>query len=616
MKLKKVVIKNFRSVRERIEVDIDPRVTAFLGSNDHGKTNILEAIRFLNDDPKMTAEDVNWNVPPADLGTQPEISFHFRLTDDEQDRLDGLPQPPQTPNSAAITPTERREWLRDGCVVFARRGYSGALHIEGLPDSTPANQPAASLLRSMRPRVEPFLPPQEKLPDSIGAANFANPETEFMRGILVLAGVDIGEQTTYEGGKALCVQTDTTVKMLEKATEALNQKLSEMWSQGNVQNLRFRLQHLNGQIELYVDDPNVPSRKVRLSRRSAGVTQFFRMAMVLEARRAQQAGKSFIYIFDEPGTYLHPRGQRDLLPVFEQFSEKYQVLYATHSIFLINHNFPERHRLVRMPGNTGTIIESKASGNNWLRTMEAMGVSMPPTTFFCDRFLLVEGDSDVLFILELFRQLATLGKNSADINFLGIHSIGEASGIRYWFNNCTAGPGRPRRIGMLSDGDKAGASLQNVFNSCIADLPNEEKARQRALQLDSGRSTEDTCLYPGMLVDAAVETAKLALGGELPQEKEKEFREKLNHEKPNETWGTRFKRAAKAVFKEELSKSTLARTYCVNCRAITAEAAAASSQPDKSRVDAAVKLIREIIDVLDLPERKAAFDVLEPPATN
>jgi len=64
---------------------------------------------------------------------------------------------------------------------------------------------------------------------------------------------------------------------------------------------------------------------------------------------------------DEPDSFLSIAGQRNLLQVFESLVSKNllavscQLVYTTHSPFLINRNFPHRLCLVRKgDGNEGT----------------------------------------------------------------------------------------------------------------------------------------------------------------------------------------------------------------------------------------------------------------------
>src|SRR5229473_1965179 len=84
MKLKQVRVDGFRSVKERVKLFIDPKVTILIGANDHGKTNLLEAIRCLNDDKALTPEDENWDS--VDQG-RPVLEFDFGLDEEESEQL-------------------------------------------------------------------------------------------------------------------------------------------------------------------------------------------------------------------------------------------------------------------------------------------------------------------------------------------------------------------------------------------------------------------------------------------------------------------------------------------------------------------------------------------------
>ncbi|WP_185959566.1 ATP-binding protein [Planococcus salinarum] len=55
MKLKKIIIENFRSYKERIEVDFDD-LTTFIGKNDIGKSTVLEALEIFFNNSKVKIE--------------------------------------------------------------------------------------------------------------------------------------------------------------------------------------------------------------------------------------------------------------------------------------------------------------------------------------------------------------------------------------------------------------------------------------------------------------------------------------------------------------------------------------------------------------------------------
>lgn len=162
-----------------------------------------------------------------------------------------------------------------------------------------------------------------------------------------------------------------------------------------------------------------------MSKRSAGVTQFFKLSMVLHARRTKHPANSYIFLFDEPGIYLHPKGQKHLMQVFEELSSASQIVYATHSLFLLNQNHPERHRLI-VRDSAGTIIDQKPYRANWRLATDALGVQLTANILFSPAVLLDEGDSDPLYLYELFRKFNRTADIDADANMLGVFSYGES----------------------------------------------------------------------------------------------------------------------------------------------------------------------------------------------
>jgi hypothetical protein len=78
MLLRRIEIENFLSIKRRLPVDFDRKVSVLLGSNDHGKSNILAALLCLNDDTPILEDEINW-----DANGETSISFSFDLTGKE-----------------------------------------------------------------------------------------------------------------------------------------------------------------------------------------------------------------------------------------------------------------------------------------------------------------------------------------------------------------------------------------------------------------------------------------------------------------------------------------------------------------------------------------------------
>ena len=62
MKLTTVFITGYRSIRDRQNIEIDELVTVLIGANDHGKSNVLHALRALNAEGRFGEDDRNWDL--------------------------------------------------------------------------------------------------------------------------------------------------------------------------------------------------------------------------------------------------------------------------------------------------------------------------------------------------------------------------------------------------------------------------------------------------------------------------------------------------------------------------------------------------------------------------
>ena len=101
MKLTKVEIAGYRSISKKILVHFDPNVTVVLGANDHGKTNLLDALTHINQDTTFDAErDLNWDhINKSE--EFPWLKFEFELNDSDRQGLLVVAQEKQSELAAA-----------------------------------------------------------------------------------------------------------------------------------------------------------------------------------------------------------------------------------------------------------------------------------------------------------------------------------------------------------------------------------------------------------------------------------------------------------------------------------------------------------------------------------
>ena len=311
------------------------------------------------------------------------------------------------------------------------------------------------------------------------------------------------------------------MRVLDDASKKLDEDLRQLWGQGT--DLHFYLRHKGNSIEFLANDPAVTTRVARMSKRSQGVTQFFRVSMVLNARRNKHEANSYIYLFDEPGVYLHPQGQRDLLQVFETLADENQIIYATHSLFLLNQNFPERHRLI-YKDKEGTKVDQKPYRQNWKLATDSLGIYLTSNILFANKVLLVEGDSDPIFLYELLRQLNQLGEIDIDLNSLGIMSFYDYHNLRFLLQVFRR-EGQDTGVLLLMDGDSTGrAYAVRAGELC-------KRLGVPVNRLPEGRSIEDYCLFEEHLLQSVKRTLQIACEAEdKPVPKDLEERVKKSWE--------------------------------------------------------------------------------------
>ena len=145
--------------------------------------------------------------------------------------------------------------------------------------------------------------------------------------------------------------------------------------------------------------------------RSAGFVWFFSF-LVLFSQLRKSHGDNLLLLLDEPGLTLHGKAQGDLLRfIKEQLAPKHQVIYTTHSPFMIP---PEELLSVRTVEDVvhtdekGTVLEVKGTkvGSDVLSVdrdtlfplQAALGYDITQTLFVGKNTLLVEGPSDLLYL--------------------------------------------------------------------------------------------------------------------------------------------------------------------------------------------------------------------------
>ncbi|XXZ47555.1 AAA family ATPase (plasmid) [Streptomyces cavourensis] len=135
--------------------------------------------------------------------------------------------------------------------------------------------------------------------------------------------------------------------------------------------------------------------------RSRGFVWFF--SFLAYFNELEDAGTTdLILLLDEPGLSLHGRAQADLLRLIdERLAPKHQVLYTTHSPFMVDPDHIQRVRTVIDMERGGAKVSAeifKADEDTVFPLLTAMGIEMTQTLFVGEHVLLLEGPSDLIYL--------------------------------------------------------------------------------------------------------------------------------------------------------------------------------------------------------------------------
>ncbi len=195
---------------------------------------------------------------------------------------------------------------------------------------------------------------------------------------------------------------------LNSASNDISTRFSDWWSQRR-HKIRY---HADGDyFRIWVADDRRPDVEIELEARSKGFQWFFSFYLVFLVE-SEEGHQDAILLLDEPGMNLHPTAQQELLGFFERLAEKNQLVYTTHSPFLVDGEHIYRVRPVT-EDSTG---HSRISADTWPKDREtifplqaAAGYAMLRGLFQHKKNVLVEGMSDYYYLHALNQQCRAKG---------------------------------------------------------------------------------------------------------------------------------------------------------------------------------------------------------------
>ncbi|WP_322769301.1 ATP-dependent nuclease [Frankia sp. Cr1] len=460
MQLIKARITDYRSVEDSDSFDIEEDVTCLVGKNESGKTTLLQALFRLNPvEPATFDEVIDFPARKTRERKQlpddkriPVVTATFRLGDATMKAIE------EEFGSKAMRSPEFDVVIgyRDTSKTFSFN-YNEAAVVDHLRSTLDLSAAAAKTVGSAK-TISDFLDALDKLEelpsDATALADrirgwrtgsfgchlidqyaspampkfvyFADYDTmpgkvalpdlvrrrmsgEFKRGerallsLLGMAGVSPEEFKDTD-------QHERLLRELENSGNVISDEVFEYWSQNKELEVQLKiLPPEAGATAPFDEGPilqvRVFNRRHRASvpfdDRSRGFVWFF--SFLAYFNELEAAGTTdLILLLDEPGLSLHGRAQGDLLRLIdERLAPKHQVLYTTHSPFMVDPDNFQRVRTVIDMERGGAKVSSdifKADEDTAFPLLTAMGVEMTQTLFVGEHTLLLEGPSDLIYL--------------------------------------------------------------------------------------------------------------------------------------------------------------------------------------------------------------------------
>ncbi len=520
MRLMEARVRNYKCVLDSNWFTIDD-LTCLVGKNESGKTAVLEALEKVSSVDKDRQDFSETDYPRINQSEYEDsnevavaVDTRWELDDDEVEYINGLVGIDVLRSHTVVLSKDydnERVWSID---LDNQAAVSALLKESGLnaTDRNPLNGivTPADLIKTLKnlttptPRQTTFL---KELNEQLPQGSLRATVTAYLGSRVpsfvyysqydrlpgrvsvnqLLSAKSSGTLKQLEGAKVFIsllsmvgitpeqlnsiATSEGLISKLEGVQARISRQIFKYWSQNKHLKVRFRFDAAKpGDPPPYNEGMVFQTRientrheaTINLSERSTGFIWFFSfLVWFSEVRR--EHGNNLIVLLDEPGLSLHGRAQYDLLRyIKEELLAKYQVIYTTHSPFMIDASDLLSCRTVEDVVTDGDEVIGTKVGQDILATdrdtlfplQAALGYELTQSLFVGEHCLLVEGPSDLLYLQWASDQLRARGRTGLDLRW----TITPCEGLAKVSSFMVLFGGNNLHIAVLTDfshGDKA-----------------------------------------------------------------------------------------------------------------------------------------------------------------
>lgn len=281
--------------------------------------------------------------------------------------------------------------------------------------------------------------------------------------------------------------------LLESAATKFTEEFNKWWKQENKYIFKFEAD--SNCFRIKVADSRRPAF-LEFSSRSSGLQWFFSFFLIFLVE-SKGKHKNTILLLDEPGVTLHPNAQKQLYMFFDNLAKSNQLIYTTHSPFMINANQLDKVYAV-YSNNEGVSCVSadlrapqkdKKLANSIYPAHAALGLSVSDTLLLGCQPVIVEGISDQIYFTLLKNALIGKGKLNTQKEIVFIPSEG-VKGIKAILQ-ILAGLQTEEYPLVIVDGDSAGKSLEESLTGKNGLYAGKKDKVICLKEMQDGAETED-----------------------------------------------------------------------------------------------------------------------------